>query len=504
MIAPSPPPPPLPPPVSPPGEPPYNGGYGGTPYPPNPSPPPPPPSPPAAPDREWVESGSFPVDNDDTRAVALGDVDGDGDLDVVVGNYLSPNQLLVNEVVDAASAWNWTNQSLEEACTGGCATVSVAVGDVDGDGDLDMLEGNIQVGDGVSSTSNQAQLRHNNGTHLVCHNNFLGGTQRDTSAIAFLTFDGDGMLDVVIGRMQSSEQNVEVLVQTGGASFASITPWKDSASLNSGTTAVAAGDLDGDGLTDLVVAYGSGSAPQMLRNLGGGVLEAHTFDWGEASRGYDAVALGDIDGDGDLDVVFGGSGIWLILNDAQQVLNGGQNWDAQNFRDNWCTGWRCYSTHAWNLLPQDSGSTSFDYPTGQECVRGFPTSNDFTTQYSCSSTSGTCCADYAVKAIALGDLDNDGDLDIVVGGGDKGPAIMPLINPVINRPTEQGRMTSQGCFPSCWARIELYQPTTCIGDASQHIGDASQQMASSDVMNLVLGDVDLECAAAPHAQARCP
>ena len=86
-------------------------------------------------------------------AAILGDVDGDGDLDLVAGNASGEaNRVYINDgagsfteanrvyVNDGAGNFTDSGQSL-----GSSLTQSVTLGDVDGDGDLDLVAGNINT-----------------------------------------------------------------------------------------------------------------------------------------------------------------------------------------------------------------------------------------------------------------------------------------------------------------------------------------------------------------------
>ena len=253
----------------------------------------------------FTKTVPFGTGHDHTTSVAVGDMNSDGDLDIVAGNSGQPNVVYLN---DGRGTFTTTVPIPFGPITG--TTRSVAVGDLDGDGDLDIVAGNFGQQD-EDGQQNVVYLSH----RATFTKTVPFGTGHDhTSSVAVGDMDGDGDLDIVAGNggsfaekskiIPSAEQNV-VYLNDGMGNF----PTGRNFGSPDHTGSVVVGDMDGDRDLDIVVGNhlglnmvylndGAGNFPTG-RNFGTGL----SFNWSEV-----AVAVGDLDADGDLDVVVGNDG----------------------------------------------------------------------------------------------------------------------------------------------------------------------------------------------------
>ena len=161
---------------------------------------------------------------------------------------------------------------------------SVAVGDVDGDGDLDFLAANFN--------SATVSVRLNDGS-----GNFTGTTEvgvgSDPYGVAVGDVDGDGDLDFLTANESSA--TVSVRLNDGSGNFTGTA----NVGVGSNPFSVALGDVDGDGDLDFLAA-GIGSTTVSVRLNDGSGNYSGGSDVGVGNNPF-SVAVGDVDGDGDLD-----------------------------------------------------------------------------------------------------------------------------------------------------------------------------------------------------------
>ena len=227
--------------------------------------------------------------------VALGDLDGDGDLDAFV-SYADglPEHVWLND-----GSGNFSAGSL----LGGKNSTGVALGDLDGDGDLDALVATY-AGVGITNWGSDIYLNNGNGTFAT--NGTVNNDPRASYAVALGDLDGDGDLDAVIPNSFGAAE--QICLNNGDATFA-VTE------VGAGwSTDVALGDLDGDGDLDAFITNENDEPDDVYLNNGSGAFTLKTAVGAKSSFG--GISLGDLDGDGDLDAVVAniGTGNDVYLN----------------------------------------------------------------------------------------------------------------------------------------------------------------------------------------------
>ncbi len=272
-----------------------------------------------------------------SRALALGDLDGDGDLDLLtLGNGSTVASVNFNNGAGVFSG----NLNVSV----GLQPYAVALGDLDGDGDLDFAVTNNDGG--------FVSIRFNNGSGSFSGSSTLttGGLPQ---SVKFGDVDSDGDLDMlVLNQLDTRRSTVSICRNDGsGGFFVSQKVVISNVNDTDWGYTLAVGDLDSDGDLDFVTANGLNSnTVSIRRNDGTGAFGSGSFfTVGTTPR---SVVLGDIDGDSDLDL--------LVSNDTDSLIRVRRNIGSGVF------------------------AVEPDVPVGG-----------------------------AVNYLALGDLDGDGDLDLV-------------------------------------------------------------------------------------------
>lgn len=200
------------------------------------------------------QSTRLPFTIDNTSGIAPGDIDADGDTDLVIGN-IGQNKVYIND-----GAGNFGDETAARLPVLIDSTRKIVLGDMDGDGDLDLVAGN--------SRSEQNRLYVNDGTGVFTDATAgnLPDDSTTTTDIDIVDLDNDGSLDIFVTNVGDfvfnhgflGEPN-RVYLNNGDGSFKDVT-FPRLAARDGRSTNADLGDVNGDGVMDVVIANSGGAS----------------------------------------------------------------------------------------------------------------------------------------------------------------------------------------------------------------------------------------------------
>jgi hypothetical protein len=426
--------------------------------------------------------------------VALFDYDNDGDLDVYLVQSRQLGTATVDEALrgrlyrndlevrsDVMRTLHFTDVTAQSGINAAAFGFGVATGDVDNDGNVDLYLTNY----------GGSQLYRNNGNGTFTDITAQSGTANQPGfgvSAAFLDYDRDGALDLYVGNNVNYRGLDKETVCPNPAGARDYCPpqiyggFPDRLYHNDGkghftdvsakalpglrprpALGVSTADFDGDGWIDIYVAD-DGEDNLLWMNQKNGTFREMALASGaavtaegkaEASMGVDA---GDFDNDGDEDLIMTeltSQGFNLYVNDGtghfrDQAAASGLG-PASTPYTGWGTAWFDYDNDGWldtfsanGTIIMLEGHEKVVFPYDQHRLLFRNTGNgrfeDVTAR-----AGGAFAMSESGRGAAFGDIDNDGDIDILVGN-DAGRARL-LVNNIGNRQHWIGLRVTGGSTP---------------------------------------------------------
>lgn len=360
-----------------------------------------------------LPAGSGPV------RVCIADIDGDGRPDVVASSALdgviSIYQNVITNGTLTGTSFAPQRIVLPMLSTSSNSPIAIAVADIDGDGKLDILA--TDSDDGVISIFRYI------GTNSMITSNSFGDridipTAGGVRGLAVKDLNQDGRPDIVV--VNSLNDTVSVFENFSTPGVLNFGPSIDMPSAT-GPCAVTIADLDGDGNPDLVIANGgSSNAPVSIFQNPGITDDIYTNSFlpridlaGTNSAG--SLAVGDLDGDGALDVVVGSTAGQTIS--VYRNMGSPGTIDTNSFQApvNFSGGGAVTSV----ALADIDGDRKLDIAFSVRGVDRLSIYRNISTPGSFTTVSLAARVDFSAgtspNGVALGDLNGDGRPDVVLG-----------------------------------------------------------------------------------------
>jgi hypothetical protein len=349
-----------------------------------------------------VTTGPIATDAARSFGCAWGDYDGDGFLDLMVGNGIGDANALYH---------NEGNGTFTRVTTGPIATTigdagGAVWGDYDNDGNLDLSISNWRLPSFLFRNEGSGNF-----TQVI--DDAIGSNSGDSYSAAWGDYDDDGFLDLVV----ANSQDEFLYRNNGNGTFGRILTGPV---VTSGVPSFLPlwSDYDHDGKLDLHVSSEAASSSLVFHNEGAGEFtRVISGPW--AGTGENGTDWGDFDNDGDLDLVGrrwqGGSDLDVViyrnelgglfssmtvatfpLATASVLVSLWGDYDNDGWLDIFCGTTRLGTTTQRDLLFRNNGDGTFTRVTEGDIVN---------------------TASRGSPAAAWGDYDNDGFLDLFAANG---------------------------------------------------------------------------------------
>ncbi|MGB3654038.1 MAG: FG-GAP-like repeat-containing protein [Rivularia sp. (in: cyanobacteria)] len=347
--------------------------------------------------------GSFTATTDidvgyESSFLVLGDLDNDADLDIVIasgGGYNEEPSLSIMSNNGNATFAETTNYVIEEG------PEKVALGDVDGDGSLDIVTAN---NDFYFSYGLSVLLNDSNGAFSQAANYTEEAFDFEIYDVALGDVNGDGRQDIVTANSYYSDGRVSVLLNEGDGTFADSTDYTVDTSPDSLTL----GDVNGDGRLDIVTAnyyYYENGLSVLLQNEDGTFSDNTNYTTGGDVR---SVVLGDADGDGFLDLLaanYDNDSVSVLLNKGDGTFKTETETETTEYDSEFTSKSVIVGDINQDSIP-DTLILSYENTVAARLGNGDGT---FTPEI--NSTIGT--SNTFLEQVALGDVNGDGLPDLV-------------------------------------------------------------------------------------------